>query len=825
MTEQTPASLDSTPTCRSAPDSSVRDLLLARLDNSGLAPEVRELLRELLPDEQVRDSGGRAGPVHLRSITAAGWRGIGPRTTLELPPGPGLVIVAGPNGSGKSSFAEAAETALTARNSRWEGQRTTDWKQGWRNLHSPDVTPEVSVELSVGERSETATVRRTWYGGKVDEARTKVEGADGAELKLDEVVDAGALELARPFLPYSELGSMINGSLSALHDAFFKLLGLELLAELDKRVKDAHSEYDGMVKRRNALTAELLVELNPVDDPRAREAAAALSGRTPDSARVRALLEGRSPADADELARLRERVSLAGPDLAEVTGAVARLREAAATAEQARFGSAEDARRLARLLEAALDHRRRSDSPDCPVCGSENRLDQAWAEHARTEVERLQTEAAGAEAARRDLAVAVRAVHDLVQPVPALLQREASPLADLWREWALCRGITDAGELADRAERTARILHEACHQVREEAAGRLAEHDGVWQPLAVRLAEWLSAAEAADTAETGRRHAKKARDWLRPILDELRDERLRPYAERSQEIWQKLCEHSSVTLGSVTLAGTPNRGSVKLGVSVDDMDAPAYSVMSQGELHSLALSLFIPRATHEASPFGFLVIDDPVQSMDPEKVEGLARVLDACARDRQVIVFTHDTRLQQAIAHLGIEATVLRVTRQTDSVVGVETLTDPVEQALAEARAVSLDPNLPADVADHVLPAMCRVAVEAACLETARRRLRDEEGLGLRAIEERVASLDRTKQYVSLALLGDERQSAREAVERLRPGGWALVEAFNSGAHAPLPTVDDRKALVNRTKALATAIRRSLATGGTSATGNAGGAR
>ncbi|MET8181575.1 hypothetical protein [Streptomyces sp. NPDC005336] len=122
-------------------------------------------------------------------------------------------------------------------------------------------------------------------------------------------------------------------------------------------------------------------------------------------------------------------------------------------------------------------------------------------------------------------------------------------------------------------------------------------------------------------------------------------------------------------------------------------------------------------------------------------------------------------------------------------------------------------------MADHVLPAMCRVAVEAACLETARRRLRDEKGLGLRAVEERVESLERTKSYVSLALLGDEQQHARAAVERICPGGWTLIEAFNSGAHTPLPTVGDRKVLVRRTKTLAAAIRSSTGTQ------SAGGAR
>ncbi len=792
-----------------AASGSLRELLLSRLAGPGLTPAARDLLIELLPEEEVGNSGGRAGPVQLRSITAAGWRGIGPRVTLELPPGPGLVVVAGPNGSGKSSFAEAAETAITGRNSRWEGRRAGDWQKGWRNLHSPDVTPEVGVELSVGEGARAVTVRRTWHGSKVDEARTRVEGQDGSERKLEEVIDAGALELARPFLPYSELGSMINGTLGNLHDAFFRLLGLELLAEFDSRVKDAVSEYDKADKAGKALTAKLLGDLSRIDGPKAREAASALSGTTPDLVRVRALLESRSPAAEAELSRLRRYASLTGPDLREVGGAVARLREAAADAEEARYGSAEDARRLARLLEAALDHRHRSGSADCPVCGSENRLDRAWAEQARADVERLQAEAVAAEAARKAVATTLRAVHDLVQPVPVWLRDEDDPLVSVWRDWTLCRDITHPRELADRAGRAAAALDDACRQVREDNTRRLSDHDEAWQPVAVRLAEWLGVEEAAQAARIRLPHARKARAWLRPIIDELRNERLRPFALRSQEVWQQLCEHSSVSLGSVTLAGTPGRGRVVLDVSVDDMAAPAYSVMSQGELHSLALSLFLPRATHADSPFGFLVIDDPVQSMDPEKVEGLARVLDACARDRQVIVFTHDTRLAQAVDHLGIRATVLHVTRGTDSVVGVETASDPVEQALAEARAVSLDPGVPQDVADHVLPAMCRRAVEAACLETARRRLRDEDGLGIREVEERIGSLDRTKTYVALALLGDERQPAREAVERICPGGWALITAFNTGAHTPLPTVDSRKDLVRRTKTLVAAVRRS----------------
>ncbi|MFJ6298392.1 hypothetical protein ACIQJX_34200 [Streptomyces griseoviridis] len=55
---------------------------------------------------------------------------------------------------------------------------------------------------------------------------------------------------------------------------------------------------------------------------------------------------------------------------------------------------------------------------------------------------------------------------------------------------------------------------------------------------------------------------------------------------------------------------------------------------------------FLPRTFLPENPFRFLVIDDPVQSMDPAKVDGLARVL---AEHRQVVVDTHDTRLPQAL--------------------------------------------------------------------------------------------------------------------------------------------------------------------------------
>jgi recombinational DNA repair ATPase RecF len=132
-------------------------------------------------------------------------------------------------------------------------------------------------------------------------------------------------------------------------------------------------------------------------------------------------------------------------------------------------------------------------------------------------------------------------------------------------------------------------------------------------------------------------------EWLRTVGEQVRNERLAPLTTGATEIWALLRQDSNVDLGTIRLAGTGNQRRVDLNVAVDGASGAALGVMSQGELHALALSLFLPRAAMTASPFRFLVIDDPVQSMDPAKVYGLARVLERTARARQVVVFTTTT--------------------------------------------------------------------------------------------------------------------------------------------------------------------------------------
>jgi hypothetical protein len=73
-----------------------------------------------------------------------------------------------------------------------------------------------------------------------------------------------------------------------------------------------------------------------------------------------------------------------------------------------------------------------------------------------------------------------------------------------------------------------------------------------------------------------------------------------------------LRQESNVDLGAIRLAGSSTSRHVELDVSVGGAPGSALGAMSQGEVNALALSVFLPRARLPASPFRFLVIDDPV---------------------------------------------------------------------------------------------------------------------------------------------------------------------------------------------------------------------
>jgi predicted ATPase len=785
------------------------DEVAGRLSTHGVDPgTVRLALTAMVGDDQLEaalagDDGASPASAddgvatelraaYVQRIRARGFRGIGPDVALDLTPGPGLTLVVGRNGSGKSSFAEAVELALTGANARWE-KRSKVWRDGWRNLHEPDE-PLVAAEFVVDGQAGTTVVERRWQADAgLDAATLSVRTPQGASTLADLGWTTG-LELYRPFLPYSELGAMVDEGPTILHDALAAVLGLDEMSAGTKRLKEARLRRERAWKAAATAGRELADELDALEDDRAGAAATQLRARTPDLARLAELAAGTGEVEGT-IGRLRELAGLRGPDLDAVRRVARQLDDALAdAADHAGTDAARDLE-VAELLAAArrlhADHTTEdgSDHLHCPVCGSAP-LDATWATAAERRERELRDAAAEVHRAQAALAAAVRAMTELVRPAPGIVQRagivgvETAELLRAYEAWEAAPRHPDPRQRPSALLTAADDLATAVRAVREEAAELLRTREDAWRPYAVRLSSWLDAAVTAHDRTQPCRELKEAEKRLADVLDELRTERWTPIADQARQVWDALRQRSNVAIEDVALAGTGIRRRVEVKVTVDGVEGAALGVMSQGELHALALSLFLPRATLPESPFRFLVLDDPVQSMDPSRVDGLARVLDAVAMERQVVVFTHDDRLPEAIRRLGITARVLEVARGTGSRVSVRETASPWRRHLDDARALASSASVPELVRQTAVPGFCRLALEAACIDAVHRRQlgagRDHE-----EVEATLAEAGKLLPKLSLALFGTTAR-AGEVYGRLNAiGGWAAdaVRASNEGSH------------------------------------------
>lgn len=228
--------------------------------------------------------------------------------------------------------------------------------------------------------------------------------------------------------------------------------------------------------------------------------------------------------------------------------------------------------------------------------------------------------------------------------------------------------------------------------------------------------------------------------------------------------------------------------------------------MSQGELQALGLAVFLPRACAPDSPFKFLVLDDPVHTMDPAKVDGLAQVLDDLAQTRQVIVFTHDNRLREAVRRLQIEATIWEVLRREGSVVELRKNLDPVARYLDDANALAKTDELTDEVRRPVVAGFCRAAIEAACHERIRRE-RISRGERHSAVEDLIDGAQTLTQTVALALFDDQRAGGRVLPALNAIGGWAanVLRACQDNVHGAAS--GSLKSLVDDTTSLVKELR------------------
>lgn len=753
---------------------------------------------------------------YLTSLAVQGFRGIGPTQTLTFAPGPGLTIVIGRNGSGKSSFAEALEVLFTGDSKRWS-DRSKIWKEGWRNLHQPHPA-RIEAEVLV-EGQGPAKVACGWEDGATLETQMGfVQPKGKPKTSLEALGWKEALISYRPFLSYNELGSMLDEGPSKLYDALSLVLGLEDLvngqAMLARIRLDRQQALDGANQQREAHIALLKKLLEEGADDRASACLDALLSKSWGLEALEAVLAtGAIPPADQDITILARALSLDAGDPARVQSIASELKKADEGLKAVAGTDADAARQVAQLLSAALEFHAGHGDSDCPVCRSKGALSKSWAASTRTEIERLRSIASSSDQAHGAANAVIKEAKALLTPPPKLLAQlfeigldGLAAAREQWEGWHAPSINDDLLALATHLEARHEAFASAIDVLKKSAAAELKRREDRWRPIATVISRWIQSAREARAGAEHLPRTKAAEAWLKDASADIRTQRFAPIADKAMSTWQHLRQQSNVALGRIELVGAKSQRRVTLDVTVDGIPGAALGVMSQGELHSLALSLFLPRATLSESPFRFVVIDDPVQSMDPARVDGLARALEDTARTRQVIVFTHDERLPEALRRLAIKNTILSITRRAKSVVEVRTALDPVQGHIEDALALVHTSGLPMAVLRRLVPGFCRSALEAAFITVVRRR-RLRAGHSHDDVEDELKGAGKLTPLAALALFNDKEKGG-DVMSRLNKfGSWAgdVFRQCKDGAHNEV--AGDLKLIIRDTERLAGKIR------------------
>jgi hypothetical protein len=202
---------------------------------------------------------------------------------------------------------------------------------------------------------------------------------------------------------------------------------------------------------------------------------------------------------------------------------------------------------------------------------------------------------------------------------------------------------------------TAESYAEAYENLEEELEEIIASDDAVKQvdALLEPLNQWEAVKVLAEYHEL-LDEAREARRNLSDHLQEKQDERLEDRGDEIKE-WYSVMNPAANVAPSRLDAGAE---SLRIYAEAFGAELNAAAGLSQCQANTLGLSIHFMRTLAPNSPYDFVVLDDPVQSMDDDHSEALIRdVIDNLTgtEDTQTIILTHTEELSDRIWRLNYE--------------------------------------------------------------------------------------------------------------------------------------------------------------------------
>ena len=619
--------------------------------------------------------------VRLVRIELEAFRGFAGAQRLDLDAD--VVLIRGDNGTGKTSVADGLLWLFTGDLPRLE-ERARGLRKGQdpfvnRYRDNGPARVKLTYTLPDGRQVEAERVGRAgssklaaWQDGSVVPDAEGLLGRTFGDLTYSQLSQAvaswGILQ------QHSLLAALDSGA--AMHQRLAEVVGLDRVTRF--------ADSAGEVARRAAADRKRILSVQESLRKRTIAASSRLSDvraqaqEQPDSQqRIRSLVEAaimerlpktltvRIPSSLDELAAIQREIDLlarGARDVATAFGEQDRSTSDEADAVEGLEGKLEELRVRAdeatrgapaqvQLATAALELL----DDDCPVCGQQVNADsvrkhmiellqraehdRAAASELREAVASMQARVRAARLAEERRATAERRLSSAIERMRA--RQEDASWVDLETSWAdPAAASTLADGLATLHDQLRGVYVAAQRDTPEEIIRTSSEVEASEVELERAEAELADAdlryerARLLDIAahRAAERIVKRALDRLAPSFAEVFD-RLAPHPTFSE------------------LRATQDFFYGKNHV-VPEVYDPIHKVsgnpalfFSEGQLNVVALSYFLGLALNAGEgTLPFIVMDDPIQSMDVLSVLGFADLCRRLREQRQLILTTHDRR-------------------------------------------------------------------------------------------------------------------------------------------------------------------------------------
>ena len=644
----------------------------------------------------------------LTRLEAEGIRGINNCVAIDLHPR--LTIIYGDNASGKTSIAEAIEWALCGTTQKIEQarrtNRTEELADTLRNLHAGERPTRVRLTFAHTHNSDQVVVERL-LNPLSGTSEVSIDGHSTASFLPIRTVPIVLQHGLRSFIetPPSKRWDQVARMLD--------LDRLEEFKDFIQRVVTlARNHFAGDLSTLRTIETQAsamdLVNLNTAIHNRDLHAVIqaisdAIEHATGEMVPVPQWLER-----LELWVREIQRRSFPGlfsndqvPTIEPVTDdqwnsllmSVTELAEQA-IASLARRVDRNAAERIEFLLRG-LSLVRKGD-PTCPFCEEETLSDERLSQIQQL-VSTAEMEAAASKTPGESLS-RLSQILDRIQATlpPALPKDEIDRLVsyvppDVWRAYEHAAhalqeiGLPKVSDLQGLQERlrepsaTPELLHATLEELRKlinqarnayqqlqervplycQAIDRLREHSVAAvdpeQSRSIERIKWAveqlpqirKAIRAEALLEQLRGDDQTTADFVRSVVAQ----RLEDQKSEVLEWYQLLNPSEPVGLHDIRVRGTRTRRVVDLVAKTFGTEAHAAGILSESHLNAVGLAVYLAQYTGPANPTQFIVIDDPVQSLDDDHatrfcLDVLQRILD---KGFQVILLTHLVKIAEDV--------------------------------------------------------------------------------------------------------------------------------------------------------------------------------